>query len=268
MLDRILLTGRARASLAVAGVLFLLLAAGAGSASAELTQKGNLFVRFDGGIAPIALPRSEPAPISVRIEGRVKVPPSQEPPALREIVVALNRGGRLDSTGLPVCRRSRIELAEPAEALAICGSSLVGTGGIVGRTELPGQERALVRAEVLLFNTAIGARPAILAHVYQKQPPAIYNIDFSIKRTAGTFGTVLTGRLPASVNRNGYLESIFLQLERRYSYRGQRRSYLSASCAAPAGITLASFPFARASMSFADGRTLSATMIRTCRVKR
>lgn len=268
MLDR-LLTARttARAGLASALAALLLTTLGAGSAAAELTQKGNLFVHFDGGIAPVALPRSALAPISVRIEGRIRVPGGDEPPALREIVIALNKGGRLDTTGLPVCRRNQIELAAPAEALRTCGSALVGTGGIVGRTELPGQERGLVRAEVLFFNTTIDSRPAILAHVYQKQPPAIYNIVFSIKRTAGTFGTVISGRLPASVNRSGYLESIFLQLERRYSYRGRQRSYLSAGCAAPAGTTLAVFPFARASMSFDDGRTLSATMIRACRVK-
>jgi len=257
-----------RAGLALALAALLLPVFGAGTAAAELTQKGNLFVHFDGGITPVALPRSTPAPISVRIEGRIRVPDEQEPPAVREIVIALNKGGRLDTTGLPVCRRSQIELAEPAEALSTCGSALVGSGGIVGRTELPGQERALVRADVLLFNTAIGARRAILAHVYQKQPPATYNIVFSIRHTGGTFGTVITGRLPTTVNRSGYLESIFLQLERRYSYRGRQRSYLSAGCAAPAGISLAVFPFARASMSFDDGRTLSATMIRSCRVKR
>jgi hypothetical protein len=269
VLDRVLsppTSARVRLALALASLL--LLGPAAGSASAELTQKGNLFVRFDGGITPVALPRSTPAPISVRIEGRIRVPDEQEPPALREISIALNKGGRLDTTGLPVCRRSQVELAEPAVALAACGPALVGSGGIVGRTELPGQERAQVRADVLLFNAAIGARRAILAHVYQKRPPAIYNIVFSIKHTAGTFGTVITGRLPTSVNRSGYLESIFLQLERRYSYRGRQRSYLSASCAAPAGTSLAVFPFARASMSFDDGRTLSATMVRSCRVKR
>jgi hypothetical protein len=78
---------------------------------------------------------------------------------------------------------------------------------------------------------------------------------------------VITGTLPPSVNRNGYLESIFLQLGRRYVYRGRPRAYLSASCPAPSGFSAAIFPFARASISFDDGRTLSSTLIRTCRVR-
>ncbi|HWO15929.1 MAG TPA: hypothetical protein VNM89_04380, partial [Solirubrobacterales bacterium] len=41
----------------------------AASAFGELVQRGNLFIRFDGGITPNALPRKAPAPIAVRIEG-------------------------------------------------------------------------------------------------------------------------------------------------------------------------------------------------------
>ena len=50
-------------------------------------------------------------------------------------------------------------------------------------------------------------------------------------------------------------------------YRGQRRSYLSATCDAPAGFPGATFPFAHASMTFADGRTLSSTLTRSCKVR-
>src|SRR4051794_18497754 len=77
-------------------------------AGAELTAKGGLFVRFDGGIAPKKLPRTQPAPIAVRIEGTIRAAARREPPALRGIRIALNRDGRLDATGLPVCRRFQI----------------------------------------------------------------------------------------------------------------------------------------------------------------
>jgi hypothetical protein len=41
-----------------------------------------------------------------------------------------------------------------------------------------------------------------------------------------------------------------------------------AGCPAPSKFTAVSFPFARASFGFEDGRTLTSTLIRTCRVKR
>jgi hypothetical protein len=253
-------------ALAIAALAIL----GAASASAELTQRGNLFVRFDGGISPRTLPRHDLAPISVRVEGTIRVPRGGYPRALRKIEVAVNRAGKLNAVGLPRCRRARLEGATPSEALAACGTALVGSGGVVGRASLADdQARTELRAEVLLFNSVDDGRPTVLAHAYQAQPVPISRVfAFRIRRPAkGTFGTVLTGDLPESLNRNGYLKSIFLNLERRYRFRGKERSYLSAACSAPAGFSVATFPFGRASMTFEDGRTLSSTLVRSCRVK-
>jgi hypothetical protein len=240
----------------------------AATASAELTQKGNIFIRFDGGITPRSLPRTSLAPIGVRIEGTIRAPARQKPPALREIKVALNRAGKLDTRGLPACPAGRIKTVASAEALAACGPALVGAGGITAVTSLPEQPNSLLRAEMLLFNSIVGGRPAILGHIYQHSPvPNTKLVVFHIRRSPGTFGTVLEATLPESVNRNGYLKSIYLQLQRNFVFRGRQHSYLSASCAAPPGFTAASFPFARASMTFDGGRTLSSTLVRSCRVR-
>ena len=76
-----------------------------------------------------------------------------------------------------------------------------------------------------------------------------------------------TAALPKSLNRNGYLKRIILDLRREFVYRGRTRSYLSAACAAPAGTRIGIFPFVRVSMTFADGRKLASSLIRTCRVR-
>jgi hypothetical protein len=242
--------------------------AGASLAEAELTAKGDLLIRFGGGISPQALPRSEPAPIAVRIEGSIRTTNRDDPPALGEVRIALNRGGTLNARGLPICRRPEIDPANPSKALAICGEALVGGGGFSAVTSLPDQPQAVVHGEILLFNSADRGRPAILAHVYQANPgPIIRFIVFHISHAGGAYGTIITGQLPSSLTRDGYLKSIYLQLQRRYSFRGRSRSYLSASCPAPAGFTKAVFSFARASMSFADGRTLASDLIRTCSVR-
>lgn len=246
-----------------------LLMASAASASAELAQKGNLFIRFDGGISPVALPRHELAPIGVRIQGTIRVPPGDVPPNLRRIRIALNRAGRLKTRGLPTCPRRRISGATSSRALAVCGPALVGAGGIVANTSFRDQSRSIVRGELLFFNAVANGRPLILAHLFERDPAPVTDIiEFRIRHKRGTFGTVLTGRVPPKLNRNGYLRSIFLKLQRTYTYRGRRRSYLSAACSAPRGFPGAAFPFARASMTFDDGRTLFSTLVRTCNVRR
>jgi hypothetical protein len=237
-------------------------------AQAELTSRGDLFVRFSGGIAPTSLPRHARAPISVSVAGTVRTLSGQRPPALRQIAIAINRGGRLDAHGLPVCRRSQIDPSTTEEALAACGSALVGEGSYAADVAFPEQSAFPSRGHILAFNAVVGGKRAILAHVYGRDPvPITRIIVFRIRESRGTYGTVLTGELPATVNRWGYLNRISLSLHRNFVYRGRPRSYLSAACDAPAGFAGAVFSFAHASMTFADGRTLSSTLTRSCRVR-
>jgi hypothetical protein len=237
-------------------------------AQAELTAKGNLFVRFSGGITPNSLPRHARAPIAVAVTGTIRTLSGERPPALRQISIAINQGGRLDAHGLPLCHRRQIEPSSTQEALARCGPALVGEGSFAADISFPEQSAFPSDGRILAFNTVIDGKRAILAHVYGGQPIPITRIlIFHIRESRGTYGTILSASLPVSVNRYGYLTRISLTLHRNYTYRGQRRSYLSAACAAPAGFPGASFSFAHASMRFADGRTLSSTLTRSCTVR-
>lgn len=238
------------------------------SVSAELTAKGDLFVKFSGGIAPTALPRHQLAPIAIGVEGTVKTLSGDRPPALRRISIALNRGGRLDTHGLPTCRVSEINPGSSAKALEVCGDALVGEGDFAARTAFPEQATFPARGRILAFNSTSNGHPTVLAHIYGANPvPITRVIVFHIHRhRKGLYGTTFTGTLPVAINRYGYVKRISLYLFRLYTFNERTRSYLSASCAAPAGFTGAIFPFARASMVFEDGRNLSSTLSRSCQV--
>jgi hypothetical protein len=250
-------------------VLVTALVFGAALANAELVERGNLFVKFSGGIDPTNLPRHVNAPISVRVDGTVRVLSGDRPPALRFISIAINRGGRIETKGLPTCRRGQIEAGTSAAALKACGDALVGTGRYLAGVDFPEQNSFPLQGRILAFNTVSDGERAILAHVFGKDPfPNSRTFVFHIRRTSGTYGTLLTAALPRSINRNGYLKRIVLDLKRDYVYRGHRRSYLSAACGAPEGLTVGVFPFVRVGMTFADGRKLASTLIRTCTVRR
>ncbi len=252
-------------SLLLAAALLLSIAT---SADAELVERGGLFVRFQGGLAPTALPRDSLAPISVSVDGTVKTLSGERPPALRRISIELNRGGVLDPRGLPVCRFEELRSTADKQALANCGDALVGRGSYLASTAFPEQLSFPSSGQILAFNAVVAGRPAILAHVYGTEPVAMTRlITFHIRHRRGAYGTVLTGALPPALNRYGYVKRISLRLHRRFVYRGEQRSYLAAACPAPAGFPGATFPFARAAMSFADGRTLTSTLTRSCRVR-
>lgn len=260
------LTGKSKLA-AVLACTTLVLAFAAPPAAAELTEHGDLFIRFKGGINPNALPRTQLAPIAVSVAGSVKTLSGERPPALRRIEIELNRGGVLNSRGLPVCHYRDLVAATPSRAMDTCGDALVGNGAYLGKTAFPEQETFPSQGHILAFNAVYEGHEAILGHVFGYDPvPITRIIVFRIRRTSGTFGTVLTGNLPDAVNHYGYATGIYLTLFRRYAFAGQQRSYLSAACAAPAGFGVATFPFARASMTFADGRRISSTLTRSCKV--
>jgi hypothetical protein len=235
---------------------------------AELSVSGNLFITFDGNIEPNALPRHERAPVAIWIAGRVRTLSGDKPPSLREITIGLHRDGHLETRGLPTCTKEQIDLASSAEALKACGDALVGSGTYRARTTFPEQSQTPSHGKILAFNAKIGGKTVVLGHVYGDDPaPTSDIIVFEITHPSGTFGTVLHGTLPESLTRWGYLKRISLRLDRKYAFHGKRLSYMSAPCPAPRDLKQAAFKFAFASMVFDDGRTLSAKLTRTCRVR-
>jgi hypothetical protein len=237
-------------------------------AQAELSASGNLFITFKGGIAPDALPRGKPAPITVSMAGKVRTLSGDKPPALRNVTIAVNRAGVLDTQGLPTCTKGRLEGSTSSQALASCSDALVGKGRYRARTTYPESPTQPTVGTILAFNATLHGRQAILGQVYSVEPVHSTSvIVFKITHPSGTFGTVLSGSVPNALTKYSYLKRISLQLHRTYAYRGRAHSYLSAPCSAPKGLSRASFPFVKASLSFADGRTLAATLTRTCKVR-
>ena len=258
--------GKTSAILLIAAAVSLL--ALVSFSGAALTQHGDLFVTFNGGITPSDLPRHTLAPIAVAISAEVRTPPGTRPPPLRQMQIALNRAGRLETTGLPICHAIQIEGTSSAQALAVCRDALVGSGTYSARASFSEQATFPAQGRILAFNALSEGRPAILAQVYGTNPvPATSVMTFYIHHPSGAYGTRLIDNLPPSLNHYGYVKRISLTLQRTYTYRGRLHSYLSAACGAPPGFSIASFPFAHASMTFEGNVTLASTLVRSCRVR-
>ncbi|MGE5527243.1 MAG: hypothetical protein ACM3Q9_01100 [Methanosarcina sp.] len=238
------------------------------SASAEVVQRGNLRVSFAGGIAPRMLPRHGTAPVAVTLSGQVATTDGSIPPQLRTISLAINRNGHLDYAGLPVCRYHQIQPASTSEAVHACRRSLVGTGAFHANVVLPEQSPFPSTGKVVAFNGILHGHHVVFAHIYGTRPlPQSRVLAFRLGRVGGGYRTTLTAELPRVAAEWGYVSSVSLTLGRKFRYRGRLRSYISAGCPAPSGFTLATFPLARASFGFEDGRTLTSTLMRNCRVR-
>jgi hypothetical protein len=241
-----------------------LLVAGAGG---ETVRQGGLQVSFGGSVAPQVLPRTGTTPVSVAIRGGVRALGGGPPSSLRRIAIEVNRVGVLDRRGLPVCPAGRLRASSTEAALAACGSALVGEGRVGGVLVLPEQKPSEFGGRVVAFNGRMpDGSPAILAHLYATRPaPIVFVLAFRVSRGHGTFGTRLVATVPAGTRSTAHITAFSLHLHRLFDVGGRKRSYLSAGCPAPAGFTSATFSLLRASYAFVGEKTVSDTLVRTCR---
>lgn len=237
-------------------------------AQGELSQSGDLRLSFDGGFVPRALPRDRLAPVSFDVEGKISTTDGTHPPPLRRIHIGLNGDGKLTTAGLPLCHSGELQSTSPAGALAACRGALVGRGTLEATVALDNED-VHVAGSILAFTGRRAGQPSLLLHLYVAVPvSATLILPLTIShRPNQRFGTVLSGAVPKLAGGLGSITQIDLRVGRIYRSGGKRRSYISASCAAPAGFSTAVFPFARGTFYFAGGRRIVTALTRECHVR-
>jgi hypothetical protein len=237
--------------------------------AAEKIRKEGVTVSVSGKLTPTTLPRRGTVPIGISFGGTIASTQPGGPPKLTKLTIALNRNGRLDTHGLPRCPLRRIRPSTSREALAACGSSLVGEGSFAANVKIPEQSPFPSRGKVLAFNGRLRGRPAIFAHIYGLRPLPTSNVlPFTISKSVGTYGTQLETSFPQVTGEWGYVSAISMNLNRRFSVHGETRGFIKAGCPAPSDLTRVPFPLARATFVFDTGLTIVAPpMIRTCTAK-
>jgi hypothetical protein len=241
---------------------------GASIASAELAQKGDIRISFHGSIAPEKLPRKSLAPVGVQMGAKIKTISGEKPPRLSQITLDINSHGVIDAKGLPTCPFSKLRNASAATARKVCGEAEVGHGNVTTRIEFPGQGPFSANGPLLAFNAKEKGKQAIFAYVDSSGKfSTTFVIKFIVKKTKGTYGTSLVAEVPPIASGSGYISAFDLSLKRRYSLRGEKHSYVSASCPLPSGVNTASFPLVRSIYGFEDGTNVTGILNRECRVR-
>jgi hypothetical protein len=237
-------------------------------AHGERRQSGNLIVALNGGIAPLALPRQRPAPVSLHLSGRILTEDGSPLPRVKRVTIELAGPGQVFTRGLAVCPRARLRHANSRQAMNRCGPALVGRGSLGAQVVIPHQEPFSIQTRLLAFNgrTAAGRR-AIWVHAFTGNPPLSLVLPFVVHPGHGGYPNVLVASVPDSVGPLPRLAEFRLNLFRRFSYRGKRHSYISATCPVPPQFTAGFLAFARVTYSFADDRSVPIESVRSCRAR-
>lgn len=256
---------RATRALCALAALALVGGLGAGLARGERSQHGNLIVSLDGGLAPLKLPRDRRAPVAVRLGGGLQTADGALLPRVTRIELGLPKQGVIDTRGLPACSQRRLRNTKPPEALAACRPALVGHGELRAEVVVPHQVPFEIHAHLLAFNGRVGGQRAVLLHAFSTRPPTVAVVPFLIRRSGGRLGTALVADLSPALGPWPHFASFEMTLARRYTYRGEKHSYLSASCPIPRRFTAGFFSFASVTLTLAGGRQVGTGIPRSCR---
>ena len=242
----------------IAGLALLALAlaiAIQAEAGAERTQRGHLIVAVNGTVRPNVLPRRGSAPVRLVIEGRIATDDGSTLPRLKTVALAIAGRGALDTLGLPVCRSARIANATSRQALRRCPGALVGSGRLAAQIVAPHQAPFALDARLLAFN---GRGPrgeaAIWVHAYTPDPPISIVLPFIVRRDRGRLASTLVATVPRALGALPRVGGFKLEIGRRYTYRGEAHSLLSASCPAAPGFGGGFLTLVTATYRFADRR--------------
>ena len=241
---------------------------GASIASAEIVQEGNIRISFHGNIAPKTLPRDGLSPVSVQMGAKIKTVDGEKPPRLAQITLDINSHGVIYAKGLPTCPFSKLRNASATTARQVCGEAEVGSGNVTTRIGFPGQGEFSANGPLLAFNAKEKGKQAIFAYVDSSGKfSTTFVIKFIVKKTKGTYGTSLVADVPPIASGSGYISAFDLSLKRRYAFKGEQQSYVSASCPLPAGVNTASFPLVRSTYGFEDGTKVVSVLNKDCKVR-
>jgi hypothetical protein len=255
------ITWRRWAAAAALGLALALLAAGAAAGSRAIA--GNLIVDFHVDSAPHRLPRLEDAPIRFWGSIELHTKDGSTPPPLKHLTVEADRFGHLETRGLPVCSRQKLVATTTAQARGICPGAIVGSGRGSGVIEFPEQAPIPASSPVTFFNgPEVDGDPTVIVHAHLDVPaPTTYLVPVRIETIhKGIYGFRIEGDIPPIAGGYGSITDFRFDIDRKWSYRGEKLSYVYARC--QIGRLQAFF-----TTLFVDGTELHSHFVHPCQVR-
>jgi len=244
---------------AAAALAALVLASGA-SGKWEIARAGSLVFGDNGGISPTTLPKRGFAPATARIIGKIGTVDGTHPPALQHVELDIEKSIRLDAAGLPSCSAAQLQARSSADAKRVCGDAIVGSGSTEVEVAFPEQAPFSSTGPLILFNGGVqGKTTKVLLHAYVDVPaPTAIVVPATVTRIhKGRFGLHLEAAIPRIAGGAGSATRFELKIGRRFTYKGERKSFLSAGC--PTGNWMT-----KGHAEFSDGTDVGLTHLFSC----
>lgn len=224
---------------------------------------GNIVIDGQGGFTPTALPKNVDAPIRVFGSGKISTVDGELPPILKTIEFEFDKHGSVDTTGLPKCSAAKLAATTVPQARKLCPGAIVGTGHGHAVVKFPEQGPIPADSPITIFNgPVINGDPSVYAHAYITVPaPTTIVIPVRIETIKnGRYGYRVSTEIPKLSGGYGIPISGSIEIDRKWTYKGVKHSYINARCADGRLQAIGTF-------SFKDGSRLTGSFLRPCQVR-
>jgi hypothetical protein len=256
-------------------VLGVLVAAATANAFKAHLVVGNLILDSEGDFAPKALPKYKNAPIITHGGGTLSTKTGELPPILDKFILEFDKHGALDTTGLPVCTKGKLIATDVPAARRACGGSIIGAGYGIAVVKFPEQGPIKVGSPITLFNgPKKGSDDTIIAHAHLDYPgPTTFIVPIVIEKIhKGVFGYRVKVKIPKIAGGYGHPISGSFKVGEKWTFKGQKHSYINARCETGHFIVHGEFTFKggpeeTAEQAAAKNTVLKSNFILPCKVR-
>jgi hypothetical protein len=241
------------------------IAATAAFAGPVVSGKDGNTQSIDSVISPKRLSKTQftPAALKVTTATASTTAANGVPSPATHAVIDFDRNAKLFTKGIPTCDPAKLQNTSTEAALAACSKAKIGSG--TASALLPvGAQVFTVNQTVIAFNgVPQGGKPVVILHTYGTTPiqTTLVLVGTVTNYNKQGYGPRLDLQIPLIAGGAGALTGFQVKIDKKFSYKGKKRSFVSARC------TTGKLK-ARAAFTYKDGEQLTALSTQTCKKKK
>lgn len=263
-----LVRSRQAGALMIFATITAVILVAAGGASAVTVIAGNLLIKINGSTSPKALPKDKLAPIGFHGSASISTRDGSHIPAALSTQLLVDKHIKLDTTGLPTCSLAELQATAPAQAMKACGDALLGKGTSTAQVQFPEQAPFEAKGPLFAFNGPPSGGGyggsgynEQLYYVYADVPvPTALIAVGKVSKATGAYGYKISISIPRIAGGAGSFHSAEFTINRKWTYKGKKHSFLNAECAN------GRFD-AQVEAIFGDGTDITGKVVQACRRK-
>jgi len=207
--------------------------------------------------------RFTPAALEVTTKLRSTTAADGVPVPTTDVQVDFDKNARIFTKGIPTCDAGKLQNRSDEIAKRECKGAIIGTGTATALLPI-GSQVFTVKQKVTAFNgKPKGKRPVVLLHSYGKKPiqTTLVLIGTVSNYNKQGYGPRLDVEVPLIAGGAGALNYFRVKIDKKYKYKGKRRSFVYARCPKNKKLKV------RSVFKFLDGETSDPTYRQSCKQK-